>query len=841
MRHPLGIHYLQQDHTLQLTKRLCTVVGFPVRICLQGALRQELLDFILSDGLILLTLVFQIPVHGDPAHEVVTKPNQVPVFLVVVVDQILIHCRVDQLLHHLENILVDIVSVQHGCTLLVDDLTLLVHNVVVVEDILPNRKVSALHLLLGGFDDLGEHPALDGHVLLYVQSTHHVFQTLPGKYPHQVILYGQEEAAFALVTLTTGTSAKLIIDPAGFMPLCTQNVQSPCFLDLHCLFLDLGTELVIQFLVNSSCRQDLLILRIRIAHSLVDDIILVALLAHFCLCQKFSVTAQHNIRTTARHVGCNGHCTQLACLCHDLCLTGMLLCIQHIVLDALPGQHPGQQLGLFNGNGTNQHRLPLGMTLADLVDDGFKLALFGSVDPILVVDTLYRLIGGDGNHVQLVDFLELVFLGHCRTGHTGQLVVQTEVILECNGSQSLALVGNLHAFLCFDGLVQTVIEASAQHQTAGEFIHDDDFSVLDHIVDVCVHDAVCLQCLVDVMQQSHIVRIHQIFHVEVLLCLPDAPACDGSSLCLLVDDVIRLFVGFILIQLIVHFHHGGGSQSLGEFVHNRIQLCGLIPSAGNDQRGSCLIDQDGVHLIHDGKIVSALYLVLFINDHVITQVIKAQLIVGAVCNVAVVCFPALVIVQPVQDAANGQPHKTMHLAHFLGLGLCQIVIDCNDMNALAGQRIQIRCNACHQGLTFTGLHLGDSALMQYGGTDQLYRERTLAKHTVSRLPDCCKCLRKNIIQGLAVAQPLPELYSLFLQRCIGHGLIFILQIQHLVLDRFDPSQLLLAVGAENAFKNTHSIFRLYCYILWTARTESAVQTPCGAALVFFFPSHKHIT
>jgi hypothetical protein len=35
------------------------------------------------------------------------------------------------------------------------------------------------------------------------------------------------------------------------------------------------------------------------------------------------------------------------------------------------------------------------------------------------------------------------------------------------------------------------------------------------------------------------------------------------------------------------------------------------------------------------------------------------------------------------------------------------------MNALSGERVQISGKRRHQGLTFTGLHLGDSSLMNY--------------------------------------------------------------------------------------------------------------------------------
>ena len=83
-----------------------------------------------------------------------------------------------------------------------------------------------------------------------------------------------------------------------------------------------------------------------------------------------------------------------------------------------------------------------------------------------------RAVGGDFHHVQLVDFPEFLFFGHGGTGHTGQLFVQTEEVLEGDGGQGLAFVGNLHAFLGLDGLMEALVIAAAIHETAGEFVND---------------------------------------------------------------------------------------------------------------------------------------------------------------------------------------------------------------------------------------------------------------------------------------------------------------------------------------------------------------------------------
>ena len=78
-------------------------------------------------------------------------------------------------------------------------------------------------------------------------------------------------------------------------------------------------------------------------------------------------------------------------------------------------------------------------------------------------------------------------------------------------------------------------------------------------------------------------------------------------------------------------------QLMRQHIADLVQLGGFTALSGNDQRGSCFIDQDGIDLIDDGVIQIAQNHLIFVDGHVITQVIKAQLVVGNVGNIAVVC------------------------------------------------------------------------------------------------------------------------------------------------------------------------------------------------------------
>ena len=86
---------------------------------------------------------------------------------------------------------------------------------------------------------------------------------------------------------------------------------------------------------------------------------------------------------------------------------------------------------------------------------------------------------------------------------------------------------------------------------------------------------------------------------------------------------------------------------------------------------------------------SSLNQLFFIDNHVISQIIKSKFIVRYICDIAVICISSLVIVHLIQNYAYGQSKKLMNLSHPLSITLCQIIIDCYDLHTFTGQRIQI--------------------------------------------------------------------------------------------------------------------------------------------------------
>ncbi|MDT4853706.1 hypothetical protein FQZ97_879830 [compost metagenome] len=134
----------------------------------------------------------------------------------------------------------------------------------------------------------------------------------------------------------------------------------------------------------------------------------------------------------------------------------MLLGVQHLVWDLLEGQHTAQQLRVFHRGGTYQHRPAYTYHLIDLLYYRVIFLPYGFVNLIFAVIADNVSIRRNGDHIQLVDLPELRCLRLCRTGHTGQLVVHPEIVLQGNGSIGLGRVFHLHIFFGFYRLVKAV-------------------------------------------------------------------------------------------------------------------------------------------------------------------------------------------------------------------------------------------------------------------------------------------------------------------------------------------------------------------------------------------------
>ena len=111
-----------------------------------------------------------------------------------------------------------------------------------------------------------------------------------------------------------------------------------------------------------------------------------------------------------------------------------------------------------------------------------------------------------------------------------------------------------------------------------------------------------------------------------------------------------------------------------------------------------------------------------IDGHIVTQIIKAQLVVGHIGDVTAVGLLTFRGGHAVKDNAYGQSQELVDLPHPFRVSFGQVIVDGNNMDALAFQRVQVGRHGGNKGLAFTGTHLGDTSLVQDNAADQLYTE-----------------------------------------------------------------------------------------------------------------------
>ncbi len=552
------------------------------------------------------------------------------------------------------------------------------------------------------------------------------------------------------------------------MALGTHDVQASQFPDLLLLFRPLLLEFFMEPLKLRSGSQQPLVFRVEEAGGKGDFLFGKFHPGHFYLGFKLWIASQDDVRTSTSHIGGDGDGPQPSGFGYDLGFLLVLLGIEDVVLDSPFFQQVADQLRIFNGDGTHQHRLAGGVDGSNGLCNGPVLSVFRGIDGIVQVLSGDGLIGRDHHNVHVVDIPEFVFFGFSGTGHTGQLLVHSEVVLDGDGGQGLGFGPDQYPFLGLDGLMETIAVSPSKHETAGEFIDDDHFPVLDDVVHVPLHQVSGLQGLENVMVDFHVFRIGEVFHLEIGFTLGDPFFRQGYGLVLLVHGV----VGFI-------------PQGGDKLVCYGIKIRGLGPLSRDDQRRPGFVDEDGVHFVHDGKVERSLHQFLFVVHHIVPQVIKTELVVGSVGNIRLIGGSSLFIGDTVDHTAHGKAQEGIELSHPLHIPAGQVVVDSNHVDSVSVQGIEVGGQGSYQGLSFTGLHFRDSSLMEDHTTDQLNPEVLHTQASDRSLPADGKGFRQKVVQGFSGGKPIFEFLGFSLEFFVAEDLHGLIQCFYFINDLFD--------------------------------------------------------
>ena len=347
-----------------------------------------------------------------------------------------------RLVDHVRDIYADAFTHQGVAAFGVNQVTLLVHHVVVFDQAFTNAEVVLFHFLLRPFDGVGDHVVLDHLAFLESHPVHDGSNTLGTEHTHQVVLQRYVEHGATRVTLTSSTTAELSVHTAALMPLRTDDGQTAGF---------------------------------------------------------FHLRRQLDIRSTTCHVGCYRYHAGSTRLGYHLRLLLVQFRVQNIMLDLADVKHLAQQLGYLDAGCTYQHRTALVHHVHDLVNHGVVFLAFGAVDTVVHVVSRDRFVGRDNDNIQFVDVPELACLRLGGTGHTGELVVHTEIVLKGDGCECLGRAFHFHVLFGFYRLVQSVGPAAAFHDTAGLFVHNLHLAAVDDIIHIFLKQRVGFQQLVNGM------------------------------------------------------------------------------------------------------------------------------------------------------------------------------------------------------------------------------------------------------------------------------------------------------------------------------------------------------
>src|SRR5579871_3587406 len=178
-----------------------------------------------------------------------------------------------------------------------------------------------------------------------------------------------------------------------------------------------------------------------------------ALLDRLLASHKFSIAAQQDIGTAPGHVGCYRDSPDTAGLRYDFGLAFMVFGVQHHVLDALLLEQIGKPLRLLNGGGSSQDWTALNADLLNLVGYSEVFFLLRPIDNVGILNPEHLPVGGNYHDLEFVDLIELRSFRFGGAGHSAQLLVHTEVVLEGNGGQRLVFELDLDALLGFNCLM----------------------------------------------------------------------------------------------------------------------------------------------------------------------------------------------------------------------------------------------------------------------------------------------------------------------------------------------------------------------------------------------------
>ena len=192
-----------------------------------------------------------------------------------------------------------------------------------------------------------------------------------------------------------------------------------------------------------------------------------------------------------------------------------------------------------------------------------------------------------------------------------------------------------------------------------------------------------LECLIDIVGQGGIRDVGKIFHAEVFFRLSGSFRCKYGRFILFFNYIVVLFI-IIVIDRGICLAYNSRMQGAYEIIGTAKAIDVFFTLAGDNERSPRLIDQNRIDLIDNREIMPSLYDIFPALCHVVTKVIKAQFVIGAISDAALIGFLLFFSAHAGQGKPGCQTEKGIDLPHLLHITPCQVIIDRDDVYALAG-------------------------------------------------------------------------------------------------------------------------------------------------------------
>ena len=211
-----------------------------------------------------------------------------------------------------------------------------------------------------------------------------------------------------------------------------------------------------------------------------------------------------------------------------------------------------------------------------------------------------------------------------------------------------------------------------------------------------------------------------------------------------IDPKVTFGFGFLRFGFGCH-----ALQHCGHNVDPHIHFCVVFGLPRNDQGRSGLINQYRVHLIDNREHQGPLATVFGALLHVVTQIVKAELIVRAIRNIRKICGYFFFVALLRYDYTHRQTKKIVETSHPTGIASREIIVHRHHMHTALCQRVEIDRQGCHQRFAFARAHLSNFAAVQDHATNQLHIKMTHAKHAHTCLAHNSKSFRQQGVKRSA--------------------------------------------------------------------------------------------